>query len=312
MRDSIWRAPYTILISILLLIGALAGCAPTHADYGARNAARPGRPAGAATPGGPARPLPHLDHVVVVVEENRSYQDITSAADAPYLNALAAQGAVFTDSYAVAHPSQPNYLARFAGSTFGLTSDDCPQVLTGPNLASALLARGLTFGGYSEDLPQAGYSGCYVGENGSIPLYVRKHAPWTNFANIPADASQPLSSFPADDFARLPTVAFVVANQRNDMHSGSIAAGDSWLQQHLGAYAQWAPQHHSLLIVTWDEDDSTADNHILTIFVGAHVQPGHYGETIDHYDVLRTIEALFGLSFTNDAARAVTISDIWQ
>lgn len=314
-KDSVWRAASTLLTIALLLIGALAaiaGCAPLHADYGAGTAASHAGNTGAATPGGPARPLPHLDHVVVVVEENRSYNDIIGAADAPYLNALAAQGAVFTGSYAIAHPSQPNYLALFAGSTFGITSDACPQVLTGPNLANELLTRGLTFTGFSEDLPQAGYSGCFAGDNSSIPLYARKHAPWVNFANMPTDASQPLNSFPADDFARLPSVAFVVPNQLHDMHSGSIAAADSWLQQHLDAYAQWAPQHNSLLIVTWDEDDRSADNHIPTLFVGAHVQPGQYGETINHYDVLRTIEALFGLPFTNDAAHAATISDVWR
>lgn len=263
------------------------------------------------TPGGTPMPLPHLAHVVVVVEENHSYDEVVGSQDAPYLNALAAQGAVLTDAYGVSHPSQPNYLALFAGSTFGLASDDCPQQLSGPNLASELLAAGLIFSAYSEDLPQAGYSGCQFGGDDFDPLYARKHAPWTNFANVPADAGQPFSAFPSD-FNQLPTVSYVVPNQQHDMHSGSIAAGDGWLQQHLDAYAQWAPAHNSLLIVTWDEDDSSAANHILTLFVGAQVQPGRYGETINHYDVLRTIEALFGLPYTNEAAHATTIADIWQ
>ncbi|HKW23769.1 MAG TPA: alkaline phosphatase family protein, partial [Ktedonobacterales bacterium] len=113
--------------------------------------------AAASTPGGVAKPLPHFDHIVIIVEENHSYADITNTADAPYLASLAAQGAVFTDAHGVTHPSQPNYLALFAGSTFGIASDACPQQLGGPNLASELLAHGMSFTGYSESIPAAGY-----------------------------------------------------------------------------------------------------------------------------------------------------------
>jgi phosphatidylinositol-3-phosphatase len=266
--------------------------------------------ASSSTPGGSPLPLPHLDHVVVVVEENHSVAQILGAADAPYLTTLAQRGAIFTDSHAVAHPSEPNYLALFAGSTFGLSSDACPQSFAAPNLGSELLAAGLTFIGYSESLPHAGYTECDDGTPFD-PLYARKHNPWVDFANVPASSNRPFSSFPTD-FSQLPTVAFVVPNQQHDMHSGSVAAGDSWAQQHVDSYAQWAPSHNSLLIVTWDEDDGSASNHILTLFIGAHVKAGRYGETISHYDVLRTLEALAGLPFTTHAASAMTIADIWH
>lgn len=284
-------------LTTLLLCVVLAGCAAM------------GQPV--QTSGGPPVPLPHFDHVLVVVEENHSYGQIIGSPAAPYLNALAERGAVFTDAHGVTHPSQPNYLALFAGSTFGLTSDACPQDLSGSNLASELLAHGRNFTAYSEDLPQAGYSGCSAGDTGSAPLYARKHAPWADFANVPADNHQPFSSFSVE-FSRLPTVAFVVPNQLDDMHSGSVAAGDDWLRQHIGAYAQWATSHNSLLIVTWDEDEGSSANHILTLFAGAHIHPGQYAETIDHYSVLRTIEALFGVPYSNGAARASTIADVWQ
>lgn len=284
-------------LAILLFFVILAGCAP--ASMSARTA------------GGSPMPLPHFDHIVVVVEENRSYDQIVGSLNAPYLNALAARGASFTDAHGVTHPSQPNYLALFAGSTFGVTSDACPQELSGPNLASELLGRGLSFTAYSENLPLAGYRGCSAGDTGSGALYARKHAPWADFANVPADSQQPFSAFPTD-LGRLPRVGFVVPSQEDDMHSSSVAAGDDWLQQHLGAYAEWAPAHNSLLIVTWDEDDGSSSNHILTLFVGAHVRAGRYAETIDHFDVLRTIEALYGLPYSHDAAHASTIADVWQ
>lgn len=262
------------------------------------------------TPGGLAMPLPHYDHIVVVVEENHGYGQIIDNTNAPYLAALAHQAAVFTDSHGVTHPSQPNYLALFAGSTFGITSDACPQSLNGPNLATSLTGHGLSFTGYSEGLPESGYTGCSTGDTFD-PFYVRKHNPWADFANIPASSNQPLSSFPAA-FDQLPAVSFVIPNEHNDMHSGSIATADHWLQRTIGPYARWASTHNSLLIVTWDEDDNSDANHIPTLFVGAHIHAGQYAETIDHYDVLRTIEALEKVSFTNNAAHASTIADVWQ
>jgi hypothetical protein len=51
-----------------------------------------------------------------------------------------------------------------------------------------------------------------------------------------------------------------------------VSRGDAWLRDHLGAYAEWAKSHGSLFIITFDEDDDTAGNHIPTIIYGAHVR----------------------------------------
>jgi acid phosphatase len=100
---------------------------------------------------------------MVVVFENEDAQKIVGAPDAPYLTSLARAGASFTDAHGVAHPSQPNYLALFSGSTHGVTDDSCPQTFTGPNLAAGLATAGRTFVGYSEDLPSEGFTGCGAG-----------------------------------------------------------------------------------------------------------------------------------------------------
>lgn len=71
----------------------------------------------------PARTgLPRPDHIVVVIEEDQSYDAVIGSAEAPYLNQLARQGASLTQFYALTHPSQPNYLALFAGSFLGSTT----------------------------------------------------------------------------------------------------------------------------------------------------------------------------------------------
>jgi hypothetical protein len=66
----------------------------------ARLAQRPGRP--------PA-------HLIVVVEENHSFEQIIGSPAAPFLNHLATHGTLLTRYYAITHPSLPNYVALQPG-----------------------------------------------------------------------------------------------------------------------------------------------------------------------------------------------------
>ena len=154
-----------------------------------------------------------------------------------------------------------------------------------------------------------------------------------NGTTVETSSNLRFADFP-DDFNQLPTVAFVIPNLENDMHNGSpadsIAAGDRWLEDNLDAYYQWAKDNNSLLIVTFDEDNDRRkyqgltdpfaeipagescktetrtteledacemQNGVITIFAGAHIKPGDYaeGKGITHVNILRTIEAMYGL-----------------
>ena len=257
--------------------------------------------------------LPHFDHVVVAVFENKPQTAIVNNAAAPYFTLLATSGANFTDAHAITHPSQPNYLALFSGTDQGVTDDSCPQQFAGPDLGGQLVAAQRTYTGYSEDLPDVGSTVCsaHASSGPSSSGYARKHNPWVDFADVPASANQPFSAFP-QDFTQLPTVSFVVPNLCHDMHDCPVADGDTWLRANLGAYARWARTHNSLLIVTFDEDDdSSSANRVATIFYGAHVRAGRYNQRIDHYTVLRTLEAMYGLTPLGGAAAAHTITGIW-
>ena len=249
--------------------------------------------------------IPRFTHIVLVILENHAYSQIVGASDAPFLNMLVASGAVMTQSYAITHPSEPNYLALFSGSTYGLTDDSCPHSLVGPNLASALMAAGRSFVGYSDGLPSVGFTGCSSGP------YARKHNPWVDFPALAASVNQPMTAFPSN-FGDLPDVSFVVPNLDHDMHDGSISEGDQWLQTHLGGYADWATGHDSLLIVTADEDDEGHGNRIPTIFAGAHVRPGPSAVRTDHYGVLRTLLASFDLPAFGHAIDVGPITAIWS
>ncbi|MFZ1115020.1 MAG: alkaline phosphatase family protein [Propionibacteriaceae bacterium] len=248
--------------------------------------------------------LPPPDHIVVVIFENEHRSSVIGSPQAPYLNELAAQGANLTHSYGITHPSQPNYLALFSGSTQGVTSDACPQQFpTADNLGHQLRTAGLSFTGYAESLPQVGYAGCGSGD------YRRKHNPWVNFLNLPASVNRPFSDFPSA-YRKLPTVSFVSPNMCHSMHDCPISTGDRWMQQHLDGYARWATGHNSWLIVTFDENAGGTVNPIPTIILGDHVRPGSYAQKINHYTLLRTIEDAYGLPALGNAAAASPLSKI--
>lgn len=295
------RAAHLTAAALALL--ALAACSAPAGTTAA--APPPGSPSGPPPGSLPRSPDPGPPaHIVVVVFENKSYRQVTRSGQAPWLHDLAASSLVFTDSHAVTHPSQPNYLALFSGSTQGVTDDHCPVNLGDrPNLARQLMDAGLSFVGYSEGLPGPGSPACGGGG------YAAKHSPWVHFANVPASANQPFSAFPSA-FDSLPTVSFVVPNLCHDMHDCSVGTGDAWASEHLDGYRRWAGSHGGLLVVTFDEDDNSSANQILTLVAGAGVRPGEYPRRIDHYAVLRAIEDCYGLAPLGAAASAPRIAAI--
>ncbi|TYL83074.1 Ig-like domain-containing protein [Bradyrhizobium cytisi] len=228
-------------------------------------------------------------HIVVLSLENENYSDIIGNPQAPYLNSLVAQGMLLTNDYGVTHPSQPNYIALFSGSTQGInTNGSFPQLPASvPTLASTLAASGYTFGGYAE--------------NTAVP----ERQPWIHFANSANDGHD-FSTFPqtAAGFANLPTVSFVSPDDTHNMtptsdNGGGIPAGDAWIQTNLSAYAAWAQANNSLLIVTFDENNTnpavTYPNHVAAIVVGGGVPAGAVNDSpADPYSLLATIESLYG------------------
>lgn len=260
----------------------------------------------------PAIPTP--DHIVVLIMENHSYNQIMESKQAPTINMLAksSHSALFTQSYALAHPSQPNYLILFSGCNQGIKNDNPPGTIpfTSDNLGRQLLDAGKTFISYAEDLPLPGFDGETSGK------YVRRHNPavyWMgNGPNqLPSSVIQPFTSFPTD-FQLLPTVSFVIPNNNNNMHDGSISKGDQWINSHLFNYIQWAKTHNSLFILTFDEDDKSLNNRITTLFIGEMVKPGTYSQKIDHITLLRTIEEMYHLPYACDASKALSINDCWD
>jgi phosphatidylinositol-3-phosphatase len=71
-------------------------------------------------------------------------------------------------------------------------------------------------------------------------------------------------------------------------------------------------KHNSLLIVTFDEDDFDPKNgnRITTIFYGARLNAREYHAPVNLYNVLHTLESIYGLPFTDNVV-APPIGRIW-
>ncbi len=233
---------------------------------------------------------PTWDHIVVVWEENKSYAEV---ADLPYMSELRAAGRTMTQSFGVARPSQPNYIAFFAGSTLGVTDNADHDFALEPNLYTRFADAGLAVFSYAQTLPVAGYRGS------TYLKYARKHNPAASFASVPDSAILPFSDFPTD-FTQLPQLSIVIPDLDYDMHDGSPAQGDTWLKDNLGAYAAWAATHRSLLVLTFDEPSTAAgvdlSTPILTILVGAGIGAGEVDSAhFDHYALSSYILDAFSL-----------------
>ena len=271
--------------------------------------------------------LPVYDHIVIVVEENKDYDQIIDNPKAPYLNlTLRKEGASLTRMFGEEHNSQGNYFWLFSGSNQNVGFNDqiptkqnnSAYPFTAPNLGGALIEKGLSFRGYSEDLPDTGSTNEFGLNSAGHKSYAHKHNPWVSFACEPGNVLATASNLRFADFPTspttlhtLPTVSFVVPGLKHDMHDGdpkqSVPEGDRWLQTNLDAYYQWAKTHNSLLIVTWDESDDkdrdpstgtestvlgltdpsvapidqrtrNVQNRIATIIAGAHVKQGDFAE----------------------------------
>ena len=257
--------------------------------------------------------IPRPDHIVILVLENHSYKQVIGTPFDSFINTIADSGALFTKMYAETHPSQPNYLILFSGSNQGVKDDMTPSHLPfmTQNLASSLILAKHSFTGYAESLPHLGYTG-----NDSLSAYSRRHCPWVNWQGIGPNQidsiyNRPFLDFPTN-FKKLPTVSFVIPNTTHDMHDGTgtklITTCDNWVMNNLGNYIKWVRSHNSLLIITFDEDDDKSKNHIATIFYGAQVVPGKYNDSLNHYNILGTIQKMYGLKAFGDSAKSKTVA----
>ena len=278
----------------------------------------------------------HFDRVVIIVLENADYE---RAIQDPNLTTLAAHGASFTNFHALFHPSYPNYLAMIAGTDFGVHRGgsflgdkqvNFPDDARHKTIADRLVAAGLDFKQYAEELPSGSCPWELSGER--VPdgrgNYVRRHVPFLSFREVQqkfcdrvirVDSSKSNNYFVDDAKKGLVAYSFYTPNLNHDGHDTTVPVAGAWVRKFLDSTLPEKLRSGTLVIVTFDESGGNEDNRIFTLFLGDMVKdasqqdPAALNRRYTHYSVLRTIEDNFGLEplTANDRA-ASPITDIWK
>ena len=274
------------------------------------------RPTPTRAPTAPPAKLPAFHHVYVVVMENEEATSIVGNANAPYINSLVAKYGLATNYTAVDHPSEPNYIALFSGSTHGVT-DDRVHDLSEKNLADQIEAHGRDWRVYAQNLPDAP---CFTGSSTSggpdgNGKYARKHNPAISFKDI---SGNPARCAKIQNFSHFNPAAadyeLIVPNLCNDMHDCSVKTGDTFLKGFLPRILGSSAMSGSVIFLTWDEGSSGVGGggKVATVVIGPGVPAGFTsGTRYTHYSLVRTIENAWGLGCLASACNANDLRAFW-
>ncbi len=298
LRERALPASAPLFAVTVVLALALPGCGAAHA----------GKPLalGAST----SLPASRASHVVTIVLENEERESVIGSSAAPYVNALARRYATMTQSFAIRHPSLPNYLALTSGSTHGIESDCTDCRVPARNIVDQLEAARISWKAYLEDAPTA----CFLGaEHGG---YAKKHNPFAYYTDVAGSRARcsRLVGFGAlqGDLraGTLPTFVWITPNLCDDGHDCGVAQSDRFLARTVPALLRELGPH-GFVVLTWDEGSSdrgccggaAAGGRVATVLAGPDVRRGASVATpIDHYGVLASIERALGLPLLAGAA----------
>jgi hypothetical protein len=316
VRSSGSRRSHLALVDVDSLTNARAG----YRDYYSVEAADPAvRPklvvTYAATPSGTTGGLPNFSHVFVIVFENHEYGEVIGNPSAPYFNALAHSYGLGAGYDGVTHPSLPNYMALTGGNT--VFTNDCQGcTTTASSIVDQVEQSGRTWRAYMETMPEP----CTTSDSGD---YAQKHNPFVHYTRILNDTRRCqtnvipktplLGHLQRGDIANY---TWITPNLCNDMHSCSVATGDTWLKKYVPAIlASPAWDANSVIFVVFDEgtSDVGGGGRVPLIVVSPWTRPGTIVATpYNHYNLLATIEQAWGLPRLGQASGAAVMNELFN
>jgi phospholipase C len=244
---------------------------------------------------------PQSKHIVLVVEENHSFDAVITKGGMPYLKSLAEKYTLLTNYYGNHHPSIGNYFTMTTGQTIS-TNDGYKGSVPYENLISQIVAANKTWKAYGDSLPEQGYTG------GNRGPYAKKHFPVAYFDNVRNDEMQRKNLVPAKQFATdlqsakgLPDFSMLIPNLDHDAHDGSLKEADDWLKQYIAPLLENPEfQKDGILIITFDEsfkgDPDHGGGHISTVVIGPLTKEHFTDSTFyQHESLFVTLEELLGL-----------------
>ena len=290
------------IVSLCLLLGAGLGCG--GAAFSPSSAQAPPAP-----PSASALAVPVFSHVFVVVEENHGYSSVIGSSSMPYLNSLASKYGLATQYYANTHPSIGNYFMMTTGQII-TNNDSYNTTVTVDNLVRHFLTAGKTWKSYAESLPRVGYTGW------DVYPYVKHHNPFAYFSDVANSSNQrnylvPFSQFLTDmKNNQLPRFSFIIPNQKNNAHDGTLNQADAWLKTNLvPLISNSAFTQNGLLIILFDEagtnDSSHGGGRIATLILSPKGKKPYKSTTLyQHQSLLRLV--LQGLGITTYPGASAT------
>jgi len=258
-----------------------------------------------------AQSAPSFDRVFYIVFENKNAENVLMHS---FFKELSQSGALLKKMSGVIHPSQGNYIAMIAGDYFGITHDN-PVQLNEQHIGDLLEAKGRRWTLYAEDFP----GNCYLGkEKGK---YVRKHVPFISFTNVSKNSSRCAHIKNANEFQKdlqnhnLADYIMYIPNINNDGHDTDLAYSNKYFEEKFGAlFRDSTFLQNTLVIVTFDEDESPSKNYIYTVLLGSPVLSGtSTNQNLNHYSLLRMIEEAWGLgNLGRKDVNAIVPTGIWK
>src|SRR5436189_746653 len=274
-----------------------------------------------------------FQYIVTILMENNGLCDVTpsvvsgcgsSSIPAPYLATLAQTYGFSTHYTGISHPSEPNYVALFGGSTFGVTSDGyCCFQLNAPNLVDRLEAAGLTWRAFAEDASGSGT--CSF-----TPPRAGDHYPFIDFSDMKTSvrcANMLTTTSPLDpefvgtlNGATLPNYVWLTPNDTDNMHSSSVGVGDAYLATlvPLILSSRMFTTQKAALFIVFDEGSDVcptgnSSDCVVAEWAGPAVKKAYSSSTsYNHYSYLSTLEAAWNLpSLTSNDASATPMTEFF-
>src|SRR5213596_1206949 len=274
-----------------------------------------------------------FQYIVTILMENNGLCDVTpslvsgcgsSSIPSPYLTTLAQTYGFNTHYTGISHPSEPNYVALFGGSTLGISSDgNCCFQLNAPNLVDRLEAAGLTWKAFAEDASGSGTCSFMPPREGD-------HYPFIDFSDMKTSArcaNMLTTTSPLDpefvgalNGATLPNYVWLTPNDTDNMHSSSVGVGDAYLATlvPLILSSRMFTTQKAALFIVFDEGSDVcptgnSSDCVVAEWAGPAVKKAYSSSTsYNHYSYLSTLEAAWNLpSLTSNDASATPMTEFF-
>jgi hypothetical protein len=301
-RSASRRIAVVAVAVALASVSACSGSAPpaTTTTTLTTTTAPASEPLSAGSPcGRGGSPPPVYDHVVVMVEENRTWTGgdtpaVGTGFDArkmPFLHGLATKCAYFTD-WTETDPSQES-LSQYIGLTSGVanpaTVDDCTPSASCHSNDDNLFRQVRTSGGTARTYVDGATAPCSHGSNAARHIPALYYWGGKDRASCTREV-RPLSEL---DPNSLPSFAFVVPDLCHDGHDCSDSKVDEFARTTLTSILNGSDYRsgRTLVAVVYDEDRPVPN---LLIAPTAH-QGAISTRAGSHASLLKTIEESLGL-----------------